>query len=63
MDDESGKPTEWSATLPNGEFLWIDWEENGYALYDTEEPDASPISVSATLSKAKASGEHYAAEL
>lgn len=25
-DDENGQPTEWSAKLPDGEFLWIDKE-------------------------------------
>ena len=32
MDDDNGQPTEWSAKLPNGEFLWIDKKTEGYAL-------------------------------
>lgn len=61
-DDENGQPTEWSAKLPNGEFLWIDKEAEGYALYDTHNTDASPVSVSETLDGAKESGEDYAIE-
>ncbi len=61
MDDDNGQPAEWSAKLPNGEFLWIDKETEGYALYDTHNTDASPISVSETLDGAKESGEDYAA--
>ena len=61
MDDDNGQPTEWSAKLPNGEFLWIDKETEGYALYDTHNTDASPVSVSETLDGAKESGEDYAA--
>ncbi len=63
MDDDNGQPTEWSAKLPNGEFLWIDRETGGYALYDTHNTDASPVSVSETLDGAKESGEDYASEL
>ena len=61
MDDDNGQPTEWSAKLPNGGFLWIDKETEGYALYDTHNTDASPVSVSETLDGAKESGEDYAA--
>lgn len=61
MDDDDGQPTEWSAKLPDGEFLWIDRETEGYALYDIQNTDASPISVSETLDGAKETGEHYAA--
>ncbi len=63
MDDDNGQPTEWSAKLPNGEFLWIDRETGGYALYDTHNTDADPVSVSETLDEAKESGEDYASEL
>ncbi|MDE7203501.1 MAG: DUF3849 domain-containing protein, partial [Lachnospiraceae bacterium] len=62
MDDDNGQPTEWSVKLPNGEFLWIDKETEGYALYDTHNTDASPVSVSETLDGAKESGEDYALE-
>ena len=62
MDDDNGQPTEWSAKLPNGEFLWIDKETGGYALYDTHNTDADPVSVSETLDEAKESGEDYASE-
>ena len=62
MDDDNGQPTEWSAKLPNGEFLWIDRETGGYALYDTHNTDADPVSVSETLDEAKESGEDYASE-
>ncbi len=61
-DDDNGQPTEWSAKLPNGEFLWIDKEAEGYALYDTHDTGASPVSVSETLDGAKESGEDYAIE-
>ena len=61
MDDDNGQPTEWSAKLPDGEFLWIDKETEGYALYNTHNTDASPVSVSETLDGAKESGEDYAA--
>ena len=63
MDDDNGQPTEWSAKLPNGEFLWIDKETEGYALYDTHMTDASPVSVSETLDGAKENGEDYASAL
>ena len=63
MDDDNGQPTEWSAKLPDGEFLWIDKETEGYALYDTYNTDASPVSVSETLDGAKESGEEYSLEL
>ncbi len=63
MDDDNGQPTEWSAKLPNGVFLWIDKETEGYALYDTHNTDANPVSVSDTLDGAKESGEDYASEL
>ena len=63
MDDDNGQPTEWSAKLPNGEFLWIDKETGGYALYDTHNTDADPVSVSETLDEAKESGEDYVSEL
>ena len=59
-DDDNGQPAQWSAKLPNGEFLWIDKEAEGYALYDTHDTDASPVSVSETLDGAKESGEDYA---
>ena len=62
MDDDNGQPTEWSAKLPNGEFLWIDKETGGYALYDTHNTDADSVSVSETLDEAKESGEDYASE-
>ena len=61
-DDDNGQPTQWGAKLPNGEFLWIDKETEGYALYDTHNTDASPVSVSETLDGAKESGEDYALE-
>ena len=63
MDDDNGQPTEWSAKLLNGEFLWIDKETGGYALYDTHNTDADPVSVSETLDEAKESGEDYVSEL
>ena len=59
-DDDNGQPAQWSAKLPNGDFLWIDKETEGYALYDTHDTDASPVSVSETLDGAKESGEDYA---
>ncbi len=62
MDDDNGQPTEWAAKLPNGEFLWIDKEAEGYALYNTHRTDTSPVSVSETLDGAKEDGEDYAKE-
>ena len=62
-DDDNGQPTQWSAKLSNGKFLWIDKETEGYALYDTHNTDASPVSVSETLEGAKESGEEYALDL
>lgn len=62
-DDDNGQPTQWAAKLPNGEFLWIEKETEGYALYNTHNTDASPVSVSATLDGAKESGEDYALKL
>ena len=62
MDDENGQPAEWAAKLPDGEFLWIDRETEGYALYNTHHTDASPLSVSETLDGAKENGEDYAKE-
>ncbi len=62
MDDDNGQPAEWAAKLPNGEFLWIDKETEGYALYNTHHTDASPLSVSETLDGAKENGEDYAKE-
>ena len=59
-DDDNGQPAQWSAKLPNGDFLWIDKEAEGYALYDTHDTDASPVSVSETLDGAKEGGEDYA---
>ncbi|GFI30544.1 hypothetical protein IMSAGC013_01934 [Lachnospiraceae bacterium] len=63
MDDDSGQPTEWAAKLPDGGFLWIDKEREGYALYNTHHTDAAPLSVSETLDGAKENGEDYALEL
>ncbi len=63
MDDDDGQPTEWAAELPDGKFFWIDKEAEGYALYDTHDTGASPLSVSETLDGAKERGEDYAAEL
>ncbi|MDE7423769.1 MAG: hypothetical protein K2N51_08770 [Lachnospiraceae bacterium] len=58
-NDDNGQPVQWSAKLPNGKFLWIDKETEGYVLYDTHITDASPVSVSETLEEAKESGEDY----
>ena len=62
MDDDNGQPTEWAAKLPDGGFLWIDKETEGYALYNTHHTDASPLSVSETLDGAKEDGEDYTKE-
>ena len=62
MDDDDGQPTEWAAKLPDGGFLWIDKETEGYALYNTHRTDVSPLSVSETLDGAKEDGEDYALE-
>ena len=63
MDDDDGEPAEWAAKLPDGGFLWIDRETDGYALYNTHHTDADPLSVSETLDKAMEDGENYASEL
>ena len=62
-DDDNGQPTQWAAKLFDREFLWIEKETEGYALYNTHNTDASPVSVSVTLDKAKESGEDYALRL
>lgn len=58
MDDDNGQPAEWAAKMPNGEFLLIDRETDGYVLYNTHH--ASPLSISETLDRAEKSGEEYA---
>lgn len=63
MDNDNGQPTEWAAKLPNGEYLWIDKEAEGYALYDMHDTGASPVSVSEKLDGAKENGENYALDL
>lgn len=48
-DDENGKPTEWSTTIAEGQFLWIDKEENGYSIYDTADTGSNPLETFETL--------------
>ena len=52
-DDENGKPTEWSTTIAEGQFLWIDKEENGYSIYDTADTGSNPLETFETLDQAK----------
>lgn len=60
-DDDAGHPTEWSAKLPGGGFLWIDKEgDTRYALYDMPGGDVEPVSVAVTLDQARENGEEYA---
>ena len=52
-DDENGKPTEWSTSIAEGQFLWIDKEENGYSIYDTADTGSNPLETFETLDQAK----------
>lgn len=59
-DDEEGNPTQWSATLSEGVFLWIDKEIDGYAIYDTEDTTRSALETFATLQEAMDWGDELA---
>ena len=48
-DDEYGNPTQWSATLSEGVFLWIDKEVDGYAIYDTADTTRPALETFSTL--------------
>ena len=51
-DDEYGNPTQWSATLSEGVFLWIDKEAEGYAIYDTADTTRPALETFSTLQRA-----------
>ncbi len=59
-DDDEGNPTQWSATLSEGVFLWIDKEIDGYAIYDTEDTTRSALETFATLQEAMDWGDELA---
>lgn len=42
-DDENGNPTEWSAKISEGKFVWIDKTDNGYSVYNTPDTSLEPI--------------------
>ncbi len=51
-DDEYGNPTQWSATLSEGVFLWIDKKVDGYAIYDTADTTRPALETFSTLQEA-----------
>ena len=59
-DDEYGNPTQWSATLSEGVFLWIDKEAEGYAIYDTEDTTRPALETFSTLQEAMDWGNELA---
>ena len=59
-DDEYGNPTQWSATLSEGVFLWIDKEAEGYAIYDTADTTRPALETFSTLQEAMDWGNELA---
>lgn len=59
-DDEYGNPTQWSATLSEGVFLWIDKEADGYAIYDTADTTRPALETFSTLQEAMDWGNELA---
>ena len=59
-DDEYGNPTQWSATLSEGVFLWIDKEADGYAIYDTADITRPALETFSTLQEAMDWGNELA---
>ena len=59
-DDEYGNPTQWSATLSEGVFLWIDKEVDGYAIYDTADTTRPALEAFSTLQEAMDWGNELA---
>ena len=59
-DDEYGNPTQWSATLSEGVFLWIDKEADGYAIYDTADTTCPALETFSTLQEAMDWGNELA---
>ena len=59
-DDEYGNPTQWSATLSEGVFLWIDKEAEGYAIYDTADTTCPALETFSTLQEAMDWGNELA---
>ena len=59
-DDEYGNPTQWSATLSEGVFLWIDKETEGYAIYDTADTSLPALETFDTLQEAMDWGNELA---
>ena len=59
-DDEYGNPTQWSATLSEGVFLWIDKEVDGYAIYDTADTTRPALETFSTLQEAMDWGNELA---
>lgn len=59
-DDEYGNPTQWSATLSEGIFLWIDKEVDGYAIYDTADTTRPALETFSTLQEAMDWGNELA---
>ena len=59
-DDEYGNPTQWSATLSEGVFLWIDKEVDGYAIYDTADTTRLALETFSTLQEAMDWGNELA---
>lgn len=59
-DDEYGNPTQWSATLSEEVFLWIDKEVDGYAIYDTADTTRPALETFSTLQEAMDWGNELA---
>lgn len=59
-DDEYGNPTQWSATLSEGVFLWIDKEADRYAIYDTADTTRPALETFSTLQEAMDWGNELA---
>lgn len=53
-DDENDKPQEWATKLPDGQYIWVDREEDGsYGVHPTADPSAEPTKTFYTLEEAQ----------
>jgi hypothetical protein len=53
-DDDNDKPQEWATKLPNGNYIWIDIEEdNMFGVHLYADPDISPEKTFRSLSAAQ----------
>ena len=51
-DDDNGRPTEWSAKIDEGKFIWIDKIENGFGVFNTDNTEVEPLERFSTLDAA-----------